>query len=120
MEHDENRGNLFHLRLARNCPVSVGGNKNLRFIAGSNEATKVITHRKGATDYVAKYQTDGGKAGGGEMDIQRQFVGVLDKMKKTDKLFGAFLAPSFNQILGNAPYPITKVFHYLLKFTHRY
>ena len=100
IEHDENRGHLFHLRLARNCPTTVGGNKNIRFISGSNEATKVITHRKGATDYVAKYQTDGGKAGGGEKDIQRQFVSVLDKMAKKDKLFGDSLSPSFNQIMG--------------------
>ena len=96
MEHDENRGNLFHLRLARNCPVSVGGNKNIRFTSGSNEATKVITHRKGATEYVAKYQTHGNKASGGEKDIQRQFVRELDKLAKKDKLFGDFLSPSFN------------------------
>ena len=31
IEHDSTRGDLFQLRLARNCPVFVGGNKNIRF-----------------------------------------------------------------------------------------
>ena len=37
-------------------------------------------------------------------------------MKQKDKLFGDFLSPCFNQIMGNSAYPITKVFHYLMGF----
>ena len=116
IECDENRPELMHMRLARNCPLTVGGNKFMRFAAGSNEATKIITHRRGAIDYVAKYQTDGEKAGGGEKDSQVELVNTLDKMSEQDKLFGVFLTSSFMKLMGNAAFPITKVFHYLMKF----
>ena len=52
---DERRPELLHIRLARNCKIAVAGNKHIRFAAGSNEATKIITHRRGAVDYVVKY-----------------------------------------------------------------
>ena len=37
-------------------------------------------------------------------------------MARKDKLFGDFLSPSFNQLMGKAPYPITRTFHYLVGF----
>ena len=115
IEPDDRRPDLFHARLARNCKLAVGGNKHMRFASGSNEATKIITHRRGAVDYVAKYQTDPSKAGGGEHSHQQEVVRALDKMEAAGKTFGAVLTPTFMKMMGNEAYPITKVFHYLLR-----
>ena len=114
IEPDERRPELLHIRLARNCNIAVVGNKHIRFAAGSNEATKTITHRRGAVDYVVKYVANSDKAGGGEHSHQQEIIRTLDKMQTQDKTFGAFLTPSFMRLMGNEAYPSTKVFHYLL------
>ena len=50
IEPDERRPELLHIRLARNCKILVAGNNHIRFAEGSKEATKIITHRRGAVD----------------------------------------------------------------------
>ena len=116
IEGDQRRPDLFHMRLARNCKIAVGGNEFFRIAACANEATKIVTHRRGAVDYVAKYQTDGDKTGGGDKHGQIELVRTMDSMRAQGETFGNFLTSSFMKLVGNAAFPITKVFHYLLQF----